>query len=170
MSFDIAQQEMEAAKRLQESRRALDTLKREEDQYLKDRESKAQSMLAGLFKKAEAAEKILTELTQHIGKQAKLHAERFREFASRLVSLLDRAGKIMDQANAIQARAEETLEIYKKMNADLSAKSAELSALEKQVKSREREVERRGKEADDKLRKAEELAYWHKTGKRYNGK
>lgn len=170
MSHDIAQLEMEAATRLQNARRDFDALKRDEEKYLKDRESKVQTLLADLMRRGDSAFKVLTDITDHIGKEMREHTARFADFAKGLVSLLNRAENIMDSANRIEERAKDTLAIYQKMNADLVEKTSQLSELEKQIKSREREVERRDKVAEAKLSEAKELAYWHKSGKRYNKK
>lgn len=165
--FEVAVKAAQETEILQKARRDFDALKKDEEKYLTEREEKANTLLAGLTKKAESARELLGKLADKAKRQVGELGKRMTVFITKLTSLTDRTGAVLKEADRIKERAEETLEIYQGLIEKVNEKITALSEQEKTLRKRETQVEKRGKEAEAKLQEAKDLAYWHKTGKRY---
>lgn len=168
--FDLAQAEAQAVSRLQTARRDFDVVKREEEKYLKDRESKAQALVARIVSRGESAQTFLEAVISKIAKRTTEYKAKCAEFTRGLFSALNRVDKILDITNRIMDKGQQTLDVCGSTLEAVDAHITKLLTLEKEIEKREREVMRREKEADRKLKKAVDIADWVRSGKRYNSK
>ena len=167
MNYDIQKKATDATMKLQDARRDLKKVKDEEEKYLVDREAKAQVRLSTTHKQIDGATTTLESIAEAIANKAKEYRDKFQTFISGLVSMLDRADKIIESATNLQNTAEKTLEKIEEARGHLEKMIIDVSDTEKALKKREEVVEKRSKEADQKLKEAKTLADWANSGKRY---
>ena len=167
MNKSVAEKLTNETKQLMKVRGDFVALKKEEEQYLKDRELKAQSHLQNIHRQITSAEKVLEGVRNKIINKIKDLGGKVSELVEGLYSMLDRAEKIYEQSEDIKKNTDKTGKHLDDAYDSVLEKIKEVSEFETVLKKREKEVEVRDEKATEKLEKAKNLAYWHKTGKRY---
>lgn len=165
MLHEVAQKAAQEGEKLMKARADFALLKKEEEQYLKDREVKAQDLLKKVHTQTASAEKVLDSVRDKIINKLQSIRGKVDELIGGLVSILDRARKISETAESIKEKNEEVGKKLDEAYEFLQDKIGEVSEFEKDLKKQQKEVEETDRKATEKLRKAKDIAFWHKSGK-----
>ena len=164
LSHEVAKKAAQEGNKLMKARADFKLLQQEEEKYLKDREVKAQSLLQTVHKQIQSAEKVLDAIRDKTINKITAIRGKVDELIEGLVSILDRAEKIFETAEAIKEKnenVEQQLDETYNLHVD---KIKEVGEFEKELKQREKEVELKDERVSAKLTKIRDIRFWHKHG------
>lgn len=151
-------------------KKALGKIIADTENYLADVETRALESLSHVDSKIAEAMNTLHSLEQfieHSMSSAKSAMDRIIKVAQGIIT---GAEKLLGKTETIHKNAESAMEHLKSAENDLNKKILSNSNFEKSIKAREKQVEIKSREADQKLKEAQDLAYWHKQpGATYKG-
>ena len=168
--FNIAQQEADATARLNTAQSEFKKLKAGEAKYIEERETRANEKLAVLDSEIENARRILDTIIDEITKASERYGEKLTGFADGMNNFVDRADGLLETAQNLRETGKRVVtELHKRVE-KVDEAQTRLSEWEVDLKKREKGIEKKSKQAKADLTQAEDLAYWHRSGKTYTEK
>lgn len=166
--YDVHEKAAQATMKLQTARRDFDKLKKEEEEYLEDREMKAQALLKDVHGHIDNATEILNSITDKVVKKTEEFRKRLNTFAGSLFSLLDRAENYEEKLHKVVKKTQTLFDTLATRHKEADEVEAKLAEWNKDLITRERAVKLLNTDVDEKLREVTRLADWANSGERYN--
>lgn len=162
MNYEEAKIVVEETEKLQQLRRDLDTLKKDEKKYLVDRKEKEERMLGGVYQAIRTGIGLLGDLNSYIVKRlgglkrADIEEEKAR------IRILGKAEELVKAAEHLKELGGKFLAEAERRMKESDERTEALSNREKQLDGRAKEVDKIATEAEVKLKEAQDLAFWAK--------
>ena len=166
LSGDIGTMKKEKGKivdQITEERRKLETLRKGKEKFLEDREKEAEERTRVAESKIRKAIEGLRALEEEAVRVTTEVIDRTETAVKGVLFLTKRSEELVGRSDYLKEQSEKVVDQLKKASEGLEKKILINSGIEKDLLNREEEVDKKYKEANRKLRKAKDLAYWHKT-------
>lgn len=164
MGYDMAKREADAAIRVNNARNELTRLKNNKEKFLEEREIEANEHLQEVNDALETANKFIEKATEDIKGLGKTLDTKYASFLGGLASLLDFAKSIAEKTDNTNRALTKAKDHYEQRIEKLDILIEETSNFKKELTKQKKEVELKSKRADARLKKAKDIAYWHKKG------
>jgi thiamine kinase-like enzyme len=148
--------------KIEDKNMELQALREAEEKCLVEIEKEAEGRVEMAMRKLTSAGQFMADLEGKATLTVSEVKNRSKQAQDAIVGLLGRVKELVDSSDHLKERSEEVMNTILKAEEDLHEKIKTNSEFEKILKKREEEVKTKNQEADNKLRKAKDLAFWHK--------
>jgi hypothetical protein len=149
--------------KIEDKNMKLQALREVEEKCLVEIEKEAEERVGMAMKKLVRAGETMADLEKKATLTVSEVKNRSKQTQDAILGLLSRAKELVDRSDNLERQSEETMKIISKAEEDLNKKIITNSEFEKILKKRDEELKIKDKKAEEKLLRAKELAYWHKS-------
>ena len=149
--------------KIEDKNMRLQALREVEEKCLVEIEKEAEERVGMAMKKLVKAGETMADLEKKATLTVSEVKNRSKQTQDAILGLLGRAKELVDSSETLKKQSEEVTKVILKAQEDLHGRIQTNSEFETILKKREKEVEIKNKKAEEKLLKAKQLAYWHKS-------
>ena len=143
-------------------RRKFEQLGKDKEKFLLERQKEAVEKVAEMSVKIKSIEAEMGFVEGAILKAVDTTEKTVDKAVGGIVSIFNRSQELLDSSKGLKEQYKGLLGVFEKAREELEKKIINNSEIEKQLKEEKIKVEKESKIASEKLKEAQELAFWHK--------